>query len=123
VGVSLTGSRTVLSPKSDQLGQGRDHPDREPAAPIVPDEIDRVTQTLELTRLFSPRPRTAQQPALDLIRDAWGMCGQPENRPGQSPSAADKVHQARHLRVADVVRRLASGANGHDPNAPMPRTE
>ena len=30
----------VGDPGSDQLGPGRDHPDHEPAAPIVPDEIE-----------------------------------------------------------------------------------
>ena len=52
-------------PGSDQLGPGRDHPDHEPPAPIVSDEIDRVTQALELYRSHrrtgpsSPRARRA----------------------------------------------------------------
>src|SRR5260370_12427496 len=40
----------IGDPGSHQLGPGRDHSDHEPAAPIVPDEIDRVTEALELFR-------------------------------------------------------------------------
>jgi len=72
-------------------------------------------------RPSSPRP--AQQPAPGLIRGAWACADNRETDPNQLPFAADKVHQARHLRIADVVRRPASGANGHDPMLACPRTE
>jgi hypothetical protein len=40
----------VGDPGPDQIGAGRDHPDHEPAAPVVPDQIDRPAQVLELYR-------------------------------------------------------------------------
>src|ERR1700692_1636584 len=38
----------IGDPGPDQLGPGRDHPDHEPAAPVMPDQVDRVVQALEL---------------------------------------------------------------------------
>jgi len=49
-------------------------------------------------RPSSPRP--AQQPAPGLIRGAWACADNRETDPNQLPFAADKVHQARHLRIA-----------------------
>src|SRR6266851_8845051 len=72
------------------------------------------------SRLFSPWPLHGPAARARSHPGCLGMCGHRGIDPSQPPFATDMVYQARHLRVADVVRRPASGANGHVPNAGMP---
>src|SRR6185437_2752340 len=60
----------IGDPGPDQLGPGRDYPDHEPAAPVVPDEIDRAIEALQLCRepvgvLVHRRPETGRTVAVE----------------------------------------------------------